>query len=155
MEARREVGVTPDLTPALSSEEREKGSPPFRKTRDWIGRATEEGKGGGGLQVRHARALTAGASARGEHLYADLIRLAWPRCCDWLSAQSRSGVTDHQAQDKNLLSGPRPESATRLREAESRKTVETGRVKAENLKCRNAEKIMRGQEAEKHWFLDL
>ncbi len=29
MEARRGVGVTPDLTPALSSEEREKGSPTF------------------------------------------------------------------------------------------------------------------------------
>ncbi len=43
------------------------------------------GKGAGSGERR------AGASARGEHLYADLIPLAWPRCCDWLSAQSRSG----------------------------------------------------------------
>ena len=38
------------------------------------------------------------------------------RCCGWLSAQPRSSVTDHQAQDKNLLAGPKPAWATRLAE---------------------------------------
>ncbi len=29
------------------------------------------------------------------------------RCCDWLSAQSRSGVAVRQAYDKMLLAGPK------------------------------------------------